>query len=496
MAIGFLPKYVEDYDLGDEDSNYFLVLALESALKLKWSVGFVTETGFVAYTKFSMVSWGEEITVTISHNSAKIKSECTGIQLLDWGQNKKNVKKLISTIQEQKQVLAPEEIEIKRIELRQNYFSKDKNEHSKPVLYTKGKITGFFSIFIPQKGYFATPILIDANVLVFIIMIASGVHIFFPEKQSILEWGANFRPLTLEGQWWRLLTSCFIHFGIFHLIFNMYALLYIGLLLEPYLGKTRFVTAYFLAGLSASTASLWWNSLSISAGASGAIFGMYGVFLALLSTKLLEKAIRKPLLVSIAIFVAYNILNGLKPDSGIDNAAHIGGLLSGLIIGYAFVPGLKQYKNRKVQLATIAVLAVFFLIPTVLIYKTLPNDIPIYQKKLKKFAEMESMALEVYRLPEWTPKKEILSEIKDRGIYYWNEDLKLIDSFKSLDLPPAIREKNQELRKYCVLRLKSYRLLYKAIKENTTKYATQIKKYNDQIAAIIHKLTTNAKPKN
>ena len=495
MAIGFSPKYVEEYDLGDEDSNYFLVLALEAALKLNWDVGFITEGGFVAYTKFSMASWGEEITVSISGKSAKIKSECTGTQLLDWGKNKKNVKKLLLTIQEQKQILTPEKIETKLTELRQEYFSKDKNEFSKPVLNTKGKITSFFSIFIPQKGYFATPILIDANVLVFIIMIVSGVHIFFPEKQSMLEWGANIRPLTLEGQWWRLLTSCFIHFGIFHLIFNMYALLYIGLLLEPYLGKTRFITAYLLAGLAASTASLWWNSFVLSAGASGAIFGMYGVFLALLTTKLLDKAIKKSLLISIALFVGYNILNGLKPNSGIDNAAHIGGLLSGLIIGYAFVPSLKQYKNRKIQLTTTALLAVFILVPTVFIYKTLPDDFAIYQKKLEKFAEIESMAMEVYRLPEGTPRKEILSEIKDRGIYYWNENLKLIDSFKNLDLPPGIREKNQELRKYCVLRIKSYRLLYKAIKENTKKYAGQIKNYNDQIVAIIHKITEDIKQK-
>ena len=71
----------------------------------------------------------------------------------------------------------------------------------------------------------------------------------------------------------------------------------------------------------------------------------------------------------------------------------------------------------------------------------------------------------------------------------------LIDSFKNLDLPPEIREKNQELRKYCVLRIKSYRLLYKAIQENTKKYAGQIKKYNDQIVAIIHKITEDIKQK-
>jgi rhomboid protease GluP len=110
-------------------------------------------------------------------------------------------------------------------------------------------------------------------------------------------------------------------------------LLYIGLLLEPYLGKTRFLTAYLISGIAASMTSLWWNDLTISAGASGAIFGMYGVFLALLSTNLLDKSVKKVLFTSIAVFAGYNILNGLKSNSGIDNAAHIGGLISGLIIG-------------------------------------------------------------------------------------------------------------------------------------------------------------------
>jgi rhomboid protease GluP len=172
-------------------------------------------------------------------------------------------------------------------------------------------------------------------------MLISGVHILLPENQDLLNWGANFRPMTLEGQWWRLFTACFLHIGILHLLLNMYALLYVGLLLEPYLGKTRFLAAYLISGIAASMTSLWWHDFTISAGASGAIFGMYGVFLALLTTNLLDKSVKKALLTSIAVFVGYNILNGLQPNSGIDNAAHIGGLISGLIIGYAFVPSLR-----------------------------------------------------------------------------------------------------------------------------------------------------------
>src|SRR5690606_30731522 len=311
---------------------------IEAALKLEWNVSFVSETGFIAYTKFSWSSWSEEVTVKVLNGVINLKSECTGSQLMDWGKNRDNVEALLGKMDEVKSVMTQDDI------------------LSKPPSTTKEKITDFFSIFKPTEGYLISPILININLLVFITMLASGVHILMPESQDLLKWGANFRPMTLGGQWWRLFTACFLHIGILHLLLNMYALLYIGLLLEPYIGKTRFLAAYLISGIAASMTSLWWHDLTISAGASGAIFGMYGVFLALLTTNLLDKSVKRALLTSIAVFVGYNILNGMRADSGIDNAAHIGGLISGLIIGYVFVPSLKQFENRTIKFSTIGAL--------------------------------------------------------------------------------------------------------------------------------------------
>ena len=127
-------------------------------------------------------------------------------------------------------------------------------------------------------------------------------------------------------------------------VMNMYALVYIGLLLEPYLGKTRLAVAYVLSGAAGGATSVFWHEVVVSAGASGAIFGLYGVFLAMLTTNLMEKSARKSLLISIGVFVFYNLANGMK--AGIDNAAHIGGLISGLLIGYAYYPELKTPNLR------------------------------------------------------------------------------------------------------------------------------------------------------
>ncbi len=107
-------------------------------------------------------------------------------------------------------------------------------------------------------------------------MILTGVDIMVPDTESLIAWGANFRPITLAGEWWRLLTSCFLHIGIIHLLMNLYALMYIGIQLEPHLGKTRFLAAYLLTGIAGSANSLYWHEFTVSAGASGAIFGMYG----------------------------------------------------------------------------------------------------------------------------------------------------------------------------------------------------------------------------
>ena len=113
-------------------------------------------------------------------------------------------------------------------------------------------------------------------------MIASGVDIMSPSTLSLLKWGADFGPLTLTGDWWRTVTCNFIHIGAFHLLMNMYAFMYVGLLLEELIGGRRMFVSYLLTGLCSAAFSLYMHGETISAGASGSIFGLYGIFLAFL----------------------------------------------------------------------------------------------------------------------------------------------------------------------------------------------------------------------
>ena len=134
-----------------------------------------------------------------------------------------------------------------------------------------------------------------------------------------------------------------------HLFSNTIGLLFVGIFLEPLLGRSKYLIAYLLTGILASIASIWLYDATVSVGASGAIFGLYGVFLALLLAKVYPPDFAKSFLISTVIFISYNLLMGLT--GGIDNAAHIGGLLSGFVVGLVLCPILKRQAVNETEVA-------------------------------------------------------------------------------------------------------------------------------------------------
>lgn len=342
---------------------------------------------------------------------------------------------------------------------------------------------GFLSLLIPSGDFFITTIIIEINVVIFILMAISGGGIMAPPNEVLLNWGANFRPVTLSGEWWRLFTCTFVHIGILHLFMNMYALVYIGVLLEPLLGRTKFAVAYLLTGLAASTASIWWNDNILSAGASGAIFGMYGVFLALLTTNLIEKNARKPLLTSIGVFIIFNLMNGIK--AGIDNAAHIGGLVSGLLTGYIFISSLKNKNKKRLHNISLAISSVCILAVVSYAYTHISNPLGDYDISIETFTKNEETALRFYHLNENTNKEERLQFLKDSGIAGWQKNIALINEMDKNDLPVNLKRQDSLLKLYSELRLKSYELHYKVLGEGATNYISAIDSIDMQIAKVL-----------
>lgn len=195
-------------------------------------------------------------------------------------------------------------------------------------------------LWTPGPGFKISPGIAMINLIVFLALCIVNLSFTEFSGRSLLYFGANFHPLVIEGQWWRFVTSLFLHLGPMHLLFNSISLLYLGRLLEPLLGHMVFTVAYLVTGILASFSSFWFNDNVISAGASGAIFGLFGIFIALLLSNLIAKRVRDEWLKSIGGILVLNLMLGLVLP--VDNAAHIGGLLSGIGIGFALIPYIRK----------------------------------------------------------------------------------------------------------------------------------------------------------
>lgn len=195
----------------------------------------------------------------------------------------------------------------------------------------KDELFLFFDFLTPSKNHVATPILIDINILFYLLMVFSGVHLLYPDSSDLLNWGA-IRFIEFEkGEWWRIILYQFIHGGVLHLILNMVGLAIVSFFLEKIIGSLKVIGFYLLFGILAGLTSLYYNDDMISVGASGAIFGLYGLGVVLLFKARKEKG-SNLFVLSVVIFILINLGFGFLM-SGIDNAAHVGGFISGLFFG-------------------------------------------------------------------------------------------------------------------------------------------------------------------
>jgi membrane associated rhomboid family serine protease/Tfp pilus assembly protein PilF len=188
-----------------------------------------------------------------------------------------------------------------------------------------------------RRGGFGRPVtqaIFGINVAVFVGMVLAGVSVTEPTTQELLHWGANSARLTLSGDWWRLVTSMFLHIGIVHIALNMWCLWNLGAIAESLYGQWTFAGVYFISGISGSLASIAWHPYGVSAGASGAIFGLAGALIAsyYLGEFSAPRAVIAGSLRSVVIFAGYNLVFGAMSGST-DNAAHIGGLVGGGLLG-------------------------------------------------------------------------------------------------------------------------------------------------------------------
>jgi rhomboid protease GluP len=410
---------------------------------------------------------------------------------VDWGENEDNVNDLVAKYSELKSSLTEEEVALIYSQL-QAQFVEQGNDILEPANFAEyNKPVRTLDMFIPRENYVVTPIIMMLNILVFIVMVVNGVHFMDPDAETLYNWGGNFGIQTVQGEWWRLVSCMFLHAGVLHLLMNMYALISVGVFLEPLIGKARFVTAYFVTGAIAGMASIYTHPQIVSVGASGAVFGMYGVYVSLLTTNLISKEMRKAMLPSMGVYIGYNLIYGMK--EGIDNAAHIGGLVSGFVVGYMFLLSLRKSDNAGLKYGSILAAVALTLVGVF----TMPKDITgqqqaqqdmakAYEQAIAEFVALEAEAIQAIDSPAAT-SEGVIAQL-NKGVDNWKKSELIIAALDSFDMPDQAAMTLNRLARYASLRTEQYELMVKKLQQETEVYDAKLLELNKSIEAEVRAL--------
>lgn len=461
----------------------FTILIIESSKVLNWTVNIKDENTLELATSRSTWSYGETVNILIDLDTAFIESKYTQWQLSGNKKNKKNVEELVEQIEAAREKFSPGQLTemYDQMASEQQAYATDLQERIQ-----QNKLTAYEKISLGVGGYHVTYGLMIANFAVFLIMILAGVSAFDPSVPDLIKWGGNLRSLVIGGEWYRLLTNIFIHAGIIHILFNMYALFYIGRFLEPLTGRWRFLVFYICTGIFASATSIWWSGDRVSVGASGAIFGMYGVFLALLTTNLVEKNVRKGMLQSIGIFVVYNLAYGMK--GGIDNAAHVGGLVSGFVSGY--VTYLLFLKKTDKQLVSNLTIIGITMVAAFSLLSFIKDDTAKFEKDFSHFAELEEKALKPLRnASDTTSAVAFVNQLTDITKPAWIESKKVFENTRSYQLNDFLKERRKKFENYIDLRILQTDLLIARNTNNDVSIDKRIDSVTTEINKVVESLS-------
>ncbi|WP_316832344.1 rhomboid family intramembrane serine protease [Pedobacter aquatilis] len=451
ISWGYSPKVEQFIPLADFPVDKYLIIARQAIENLGWNLSHVSETGVIAYTPISFQSYSEEISIRIHGNFAIVKSECVGIQMWfnDYGKNNQNLEKFFHEF-EYVQFQLKDVWEESLVKFHEFAETQDVDYFEKAPLAAKNKIKNILYVFLPQKGYFVAPVLVIINILYwFFKKIITVIYAGFLYQQALktnsresfiykmdellLTFGVNNRHLVLDGQVWRLIAHQFVHYSFVHLFFNMYALVYIGLMIENKLGWKKFLFIYLFSGICGGLTSLLFHEEGVMMGASGAIMGLFGAFLALLLNKSFEKNATKSLLISTAIATAIILFNGAV-SKRTDNAAHMGGIISGFMLCYILIADF-NFEPFKKPIFKYGFSVLLILIYSVTIFLTTPNYQTEKYKRLKyDFSKNLLNFNNVLYLKIDLTKSEKISQIEEYGIKEGQKNIEIIKKMQPLNL--------------------------------------------------------------
>jgi rhomboid protease GluP len=336
-----------------------------------------------------------------------------------------------------------------------------------------------------------TPTLVVVNIALFLGLVVSA-QTPFPGFDDLIAWGADFGPKTMAGQWWRLITSAFLHLNPLHLAFNMWALWNVGRLVERMAGNIGFVLLYAVSAIGGNIASLAWHPHVVSGGASGAIFGICGALIAYVFTRkdTVPAEILSHLKSSMGGFLVYNIAFGFMVP-GIDNAAHLGGLASGFVFGLLISQpiAVETMRSRPLRNALAAVVAGALLFAGVWMLPAAPIDV---QAEFPKFAEAEERVLREH--DELIGRAEagelddaaLADEIENNILPQWRDLTRQVESWRTAPLvnPDYVRN----LLEYMRLREETWQLVVKGARNQDKALIEQAQSKKSQAEEQLRKL--------
>lgn len=342
---------------------------------------------------------------------------------------------------------------------------------------------------------YMTRLLITLNVAVFVLMVLWGVSPQAPTAAELTAWGANFGPLTSSGQWWRLLTCMFLHFGFFHLLVNMWALQSAGEFVERLLGNVGFVVLYLVSGVMGSAVSLFFHPVQVSAGASGAIFGVFGALQGFTwrSHSQTPKVIYQRLRDSGISFLALNLAFGwLVP--GIDLSAHIGGFVVGFLGGAILSQPLPDVTpaKRTVRNAGLGVIGVVALAVAITLAPRVPADQGRFVLAFEKLQSVEGRcvgtfndAVQKLQRKEITPA-EFAQTIQKQILPPWRA---LRQEFSDLqEAPPEFRRHLPLLKSYLQTREDAWQLTAQAALDDDPSLYEKVAQKNAEVKRLVDEL--------
>jgi rhomboid protease GluP len=303
-----------------------------------------------------------------------------------------------------------------------------------------------------------TPALTAINVFVFLRLLFGDGSLGDPA--TLVGWGASVGPRTTNGEWWRLVTMAFVHAGLLQLLVNMAALVQVGLILERMVGHVTVATIYFAAALLAGVVSLSADPLAVSIGASGAVFGLYGLLFASTIWGLFPRSeMTIPLLTLkrlgpvAGVFVLYNVVNG-----GLESGGELAGLGVGFVGGLALTWDVSVRKPAPRRLASAMAAALVLTVAFAVPLRGVADVKPEIQRLLaleERTARAYQKSLAQFRLG--AIKAEGLAEIINRTIL---PELRAARArVKAIDgVPPEHRPLVAAADEYLRLRDESWRL--------------------------------------